>query len=94
MWGYPYTRRVEEGEKSEQRVKRRETARYRWKREDRGRMRKRDGERERGRRTKGRAKEKGLLHEEKGVDEEEIELEVAYEDAYAMRTSTRQGGAP
>lgn len=34
------------------------------------------------------------LPEEKGVDEEEIGLEVAYEDAYAMRTSTRQGGAP
>lgn len=34
------------------------------------------------------------LHEEEGVDEEEIGLEVAYEDAYAMRTSTHQGGAP
>lgn len=34
-----------------------------------------------------------LLHEGKGVDKEEIGLEVAYEDAYAMRTSTRQGGA-
>lgn len=34
-----------------------------------------------------------LLHEGKGVDKEEIGLEVAYEDAYTMRTSTRQGGA-
>lgn len=42
-----------------------------------------------GRRAKGRV----LLHEGKGVDKEEIGLEVAYEDAYAMRTSTRQGGA-
>lgn len=60
----------------------------------RERKRKRKGERGEKERDIRRVKERVLLHEGKRVDKEEIGLEVACEDAYAMRTSTRQGGAP
>jgi len=52
---------------------------------EKGRRERKEGERERER-EEGR-KGRVLLHEGKGVDKE------AYEDAYAMRTSTCQGGA-